>query len=63
MGDSNNSNNSTSGIGFVGLLQISFIVLKLLKVINWSWFLVLTPIWGTTALVILSLLILWLMVK
>lgn len=63
MSDSNNSSSSTGGVGFVGLLQISFIVLKLLKVINWSWFLVLTPIWGTTALVILSLLILWLMVK
>lgn len=35
------SNNSSSGgkggIGFTGALQIAFIVLKLCKVINWSW--------------------------
>lgn len=32
------------GIGFMGILQIVFIVLKLLGVINWSWLLVLLPI-------------------
>ena len=35
----------SSGIGFRGLLTIVFIVLKLLKVINWSWLWVLAPIW------------------
>lgn len=35
----------SSGIGFCGLLTIVFIVLKLLKVINWSWLWVLAPIW------------------
>lgn len=34
---------SGSGIGFLGLLTIVFIVLKLLKVINWNWFWVLSP--------------------
>ena len=34
-----------SGIGFTGLLQIAFIVLKLCNVINWSWWWVLAPIW------------------
>lgn len=34
-----------SGIGFTGLLQITFIVLKLLNVINWSWIWVLAPTW------------------
>lgn len=33
------------GIGFLGLLQIAFIVLKLCKVITWSWWLVLIPLW------------------
>lgn len=39
-------NNTTSGgIGFTGLLTIVFIVLKLLDVIKWSWWWVLSPIW------------------
>lgn len=37
------NSNSSGGIGFFGLLTIVFIVLKLLKVINWSWFWVLSP--------------------
>ena len=36
---------SSSGMGFVGLLTIVFIVLKLLDKINWSWWWVLSPIW------------------
>ena len=38
-------NKSSGGIGFVGLLTIVFIVLKLTKVISWSWVWVLSPIW------------------
>ena len=33
------------GIGFAGLLSIVFVVLKLTKVIAWSWVWVLAPIW------------------
>lgn len=36
---------SNGGIGFFGLLAIVFIVLKLTKVIAWSWFWVLSPVW------------------
>ena len=36
-------NESKSGIGFFGLLTIVFIVLKLCKVIDWSWWWVLFP--------------------
>jgi hypothetical protein len=36
---------SSSGIGFTGLLTIVFIVLKLTKYIDWSWWWVLSPIW------------------
>ena len=35
--------NASSGIGITGLLQVAFIVLKLCKVINWSWWLVFMP--------------------
>lgn len=34
---------SKGGIGFLGLLQIVFITLKLLKVIAWSWWVVMLP--------------------
>jgi len=40
-------NNSSNGMGFVGLLTICFIVLKLMGYIAWSWWLVLSPIWIT----------------
>lgn len=40
-----NTNSYSSGIGFWGLLQIVFIVLKILGIINWSWWLVLIPVW------------------
>jgi hypothetical protein len=38
------------GIGFFSALEIVFIVLKLCKVINWSWGLVLLPLWGGAVL-------------
>jgi hypothetical protein len=43
-------NNSKGGIGFCGLLTIVFIVLKLLDVISWSWWWVLSPLWIPIAL-------------
>ena len=36
---------NNGGIGFCGALGIVFITLKLLKVIDWSWWWVLSPIW------------------
>ena len=42
---SENISSSNSGIGFVGLLTIAFIVLKLCHVISWSWVWILSPIW------------------
>ena len=39
------SNSTSGGIGFTGVLTIVFIVLKLVGVINWSWWWVLSPIW------------------
>ena len=39
------SSSSSSGIGFVGVLQIVFIVLKLTNHIEWSWWWVLSPVW------------------
>lgn len=53
----NNSSSSTGGIGFVGLLTIAFIVLKLLNLITWSWWWVLSPIWISAGAVILVMLV------
>jgi len=48
--ESSNSSSAGGGIGFIGLLQIAFIVLKLCKVINWSWIKVLAPLWVSAIL-------------
>ena len=45
--NSNNVSKSSGGIGFFGLLTILFIGLKLTGYINWSWFWVLSPLWGS----------------
>lgn len=49
---SDTSSSSSGGIGFVGLLTIVFIVLKLIGKIDWSWWWVLSPVWITTAFVL-----------
>jgi len=39
------SSSSSSGIGFIGLLTIVFITLKLTHYIEWSWWWILSPLW------------------
>lgn len=53
------SSSSSSGIGFGGLLAIVFITLKLLGKIDWSWWWVLSPLWGSGLLLVLVLVVLW----
>ena len=45
------------GVSFISLLQIAFIVLKLCKVIKWSWLWVLAPTWIPLALVLIAAII------
>lgn len=45
MAAGNATASSSGGIGFVGLLTILFIALKLTGVITWSWLWVLSPLW------------------
>ena len=60
-----NSNNNRSpaagdGLGILGVVEIVFIILKLLGIINWSWWIVLIPLWidlGITLLIILVIII------
>ena len=50
-------NSGTGGVGLLGLLLVAFIILKLCGVISWSWWWVLSPLWGSIALAVLILLI------
>ena len=49
---------TTGGVGFFGLLGIVFIVLKLTGFIDWEWWIVLSPIWGSVLLVIIVFVVL-----
>lgn len=53
-----NINNNSGGIGFIGLLTLAFIILKLTGCISWSWWLVLSPVLIELGLILLMLIIL-----
>lgn len=44
---------SNSGTGFLGMLCLLFIALKLMGYIDWSWLWVLSPIWISLTLMAL----------
>ena len=48
------SSSSSSGIGFGGLLQIAFIVMKLTGVISWSWLWILSPTWISLSIILIA---------
>lgn len=54
-----NSNNSSGGIGIVGILTTIFIVLKLVGVIDWTWFWVLSPMIISFAFVVVVAIIIF----
>ena len=56
---SSSGNSSSGGISFCGLLAVVFITLKLCKVIDWSWWWVLGPLWIPVVIVALLVLV-WL---
>jgi hypothetical protein len=43
---------SSKGVGFIGLLTLLFIGLKLTGHIGWSWWYVLAPLWAPMAVVL-----------
>lgn len=60
---SGSGNERRGGMSFLGVLQIIFIVLKILNLIDWSWSVVLIPLWinlGILAIVLIISLILYL---
>ena len=48
---------TSGGIGFLGLLTILFIALKLTKVIGWSWWWILSPLWIPTCIGLLIIIV------
>jgi hypothetical protein len=50
MSSGSSGSNGSAGVGVAGLLGVAFVVLKLCKVITWSWWWVTAPFWGTAAL-------------
>ena len=51
------NNRNVYGLGILDILQIIFIVLKLVGVITWSWPVVLIPLWITLGLIAIILII------
>ena len=51
-------NNIRCGISFLELLAIVFIALKLMGYIQWSWWLVLAPLWFPIIPIIILILVL-----
>ena len=54
------------GIGFLDLLFLLFLGLKISKVIDWSWWWVTAPLWGQLALTIVGVIVIilvWLVIK
>lgn len=51
-------NNSRSGLGILDVILIVQIILKLFGLINWSWGLVLWPLWVSIVIIIIAVIIL-----
>jgi len=50
-------------LSFLNIILLVNIILKLIKIINWSWAVVLWPLWTEIAIIIIILLILWVIDK
>lgn len=59
----NSKDTAGGGLGLSGVLLVVFIVLKLCKVITWSWVWVLSPLWISLILwgIILLIIIIYIM--
>ena len=54
------TNGGERGLGFFGALTILFIGLKLTGHIDWEWWWVLSPLWISAAIGLITMFILWL---
>lgn len=52
-----NNNTRSGGIGLLDVILVVNIILKLIGVINWSWWVVLWPLWVSIAILIIFIII------
>ena len=57
MSKNNKSTTAAVSSGFTGTLTIAFIILKLCNVINWSWLWVISPLWISAALFLITFIV------
>lgn len=53
----------SGGLGFMSLLGLLFIGLKLAGLIDWEWWVVLSPLWGTVFFWLAVLVAAWLILQ
>ena len=58
-----NEKTTSGGIGFGSALLLTFIILKLVGVIDWSWWWVLSPIWIPVVLLLAMSVLLFVVYK
>lgn len=51
------NNSKSGGITFTGLLTVAFVVLKLCRVIDWPWVWVLSPVWISCAMLLITVIV------
>ena len=56
----NNNNNTThTGLGFLSILTLIFVVAKIMGYLSWSWWVVFLPMLIPVALIIVAIVVSW----
>lgn len=55
--------NTGSGVGFLDIILFINIILKLVGVINWSWWVVLWPLWASLIIIVFVIFVIYLVWK
>lgn len=56
----NNNNNATrTGLGFLSMLTLIFVVAKIMGYLSWSWWVVFLPMLIPVALIIVAIVVSW----
>lgn len=61
--NNNNNNTTRTGLGFLYILTLIFVVAKILGFLTWPWYLVLLPAFIPLILLIIAIPIAWLWLK
>jgi len=54
---------TSSGIGFIAIMQILLVVMKLIKFVQWSWWITLLPLEISAAMVIIGMIIYFIVMR